>query len=469
MTSLGQSPRTPDRTWIWGPVPRRYANIDEAAVAHRLFKHCGTTGSTPTMVDVGAHHGSSCMRFAREGWRVVAFEPDPINREVFEQNLLDDWDVAVDVRALSDSETSDQAFYRSEVSTGISGLRAFHESHDFAGVVNTTTLSRILTEYGIHHVDFLKTDTEGNDLLVLRGYGWDVDRPDVVVCEFDDSKCEPGTASQQAELLLGMGYDVVVSEWHAIIRFGEAHDFRGLWLFQPGDGLEDVAWGNFIALRPGMLEQLTASTDDIVGASTDDMVDRGARSVWAKIRSQQAAPALGGPKSSPAVLRALLRRSLRQNVRAVQRAVWKRIPSRHQPLARRFWAQASSLLHWYLTPSGLLLLVLVPLLAAGFLVHGLFGVTGAALLGVFLPYMFAREKRIAARTSGAAFNAAQKASTAAHATSASLGDRMDALMVDIDSTRNRLTALARSLEESDGRPNATDGSARDLDARVDRD
>jgi hypothetical protein len=114
-------------------------------------------------------------------------------------------------------------------------------------------------------------------------------------------------------------------------------------------------------------------------------------------------------------------------------------------------------------------LVLVPLLAAGFLVHGLFGVTGAALLGVFLPYMFAREKRVAARTSGAAFNAAQKASTAAHATSASLGDRMDALMVDIDSTRNRLTALARSLEESDGRPNATDGSARDLDARVDRD
>lgn len=461
MTSPGRSPRRPDRTWIWGPVPRRHASIDESAVAHRLFKRCGTTVSTPTMVDVGAHHGSSCMRFAREGWRVVAFEPDPINRKVFEQNLLDDWDVAVDVRALSDRETSDQPFYRSEISTGISGLRAFHKSHDYAGVVNTTTLSRILTEYGIHHVDFLKTDTEGNDLVVLRGYGWDVDRPDVVVCEFDDSKCEPGTASQQAELLLGMGYDVVVSEWHALIQFGVAHDFRGLWLFQPGDRLEDVPWGNLIALRPGMLEHLTASTDD--------MVDLRARSVWAMIRSQQAAPKLGGPKSSPAVLRALLRRSLGQNARAVQRAVWKRIPSRHQPQALRLWTLASSLLHSYLTPSGLVLLVLTSLLAAGFLVHGLFGVVGAALLSIFLLYRFGREKSIAARTSGAAFNAAQKASTAAHATSASLGDRMDAMMADIASTRNRLTALARSLEESDRRPNATGDSARDLDARVDRD
>jgi FkbM family methyltransferase len=392
------------------------------------------------MIDVGAHHGSSCMRFAREGWQVIAFEPDSVNREAFEENLADEWDVHVDVRALSDHETSGLAFYRSEVSTGISGLHAFHESHDFAESVDSTTLRQVQVEYGIDHVSFLKTDTEGHDLSVLRGYGWDIDRPDVIVCEFDDSKCEAGTAQQQAELLFGLGYDVVISEWHAIIQFGLEHDFRGLWLFQPGDQFENVHWGNMLALRPGLVEHLSPAIDQ--------SVELRLRSLWATHRSMQAAPELGGPTGTIGTVRTLARRSLRRNLKSIQRLVWKRIPAKIQPLARQIWKRVSALLRWYLTPSGLLLLALLPLLAAGFLVNGFFGVAGTLLLGGFLPYRFAREKGIAARTSGAAFNAAKKSSNTAYATKSAIENRMNRLSVDTESNRNRLIALARSLEET---------------------
>lgn len=30
------------------------------------------------MVDVGAHHGYTALPFLRAGWRVLAFEPDPL-------------------------------------------------------------------------------------------------------------------------------------------------------------------------------------------------------------------------------------------------------------------------------------------------------------------------------------------------------------------------------------------------------
>ena len=438
-----------ERVWAWGPVPRQHASVDEAALVHRLFHLLGQPPEGSTMIDVGAHHGSSCMRFAREGWRVVAFEPDSVNREAFEANLDDDWDIQVDDRAVSDHDEEGRAFFRSDVSTGISGLRAFHESHEFAESVDTTTLRRILTEYGIHHVDFLKTDTEGHDLSVMRGAAWDVDRPDVIVCEFDDAKCGDGTAAEQAGYLHGFGYDVVISEWHPIIRFGVDHDLRGFWLYEPGSSFDGVAWGNMIALKPGLLQLLNDAIDAVV--------EQRGRSLLASIRASGPAPVLGGPSGRFAPLRLLLRRGLKRNLQSAQRRIWQRISQKHRPRARRLWSRISTLLRWYLSPSGLILLTLLPLMAAGFLVHGLFGVAGTALLGIFLPYRFAREKGIAARTSGAAFNAANKASTSAAATRVALEDRVDALALELDATRNRLATLAdRSDRDGQPRPSSDD-------------
>src|SRR3546814_2190758 len=68
-------------------------------------------------------------------------------------------------RAVSDQVRSGQVFYRSDQSTGISGLSAFHPSHVSKQVVDTTTLSDVLADADIDGVDFLKVVTEGHDLF----------------------------------------------------------------------------------------------------------------------------------------------------------------------------------------------------------------------------------------------------------------------------------------------------------------
>ena len=40
-----------------------------------------STASQQMMIYVGAHFGSALAPFARQGWQIFAFEPDPQNRE----------------------------------------------------------------------------------------------------------------------------------------------------------------------------------------------------------------------------------------------------------------------------------------------------------------------------------------------------------------------------------------------------
>src|SRR3546814_16090030 len=98
--------------------------------------------------------------------------------------------ICLDNRAVSDQVRSGQVFYRSDQSTGISGLSAFHPSHVSKQVVDTTTLSDVLADADIDGVDFLKVDTEGHDLFVLKGIPWERFRPDVIACEFEDARSE---------------------------------------------------------------------------------------------------------------------------------------------------------------------------------------------------------------------------------------------------------------------------------------
>src|SRR3546814_20921585 len=133
------------------------------------------------MIDVGAHHGHALFPFLEKGWRVFAFEPDDRNRAILEKRLAQADGagslVRLDNRAVSDQVRSGQVFYRSDQSTGISGLTAFHPSHVSKQVVDTTTLSDVLADADIDGVDFLKVDTDGHDLFVLKGFPWARFRP----------------------------------------------------------------------------------------------------------------------------------------------------------------------------------------------------------------------------------------------------------------------------------------------------
>ena len=163
--------------------------------------------------------------------------------------------VSIDSRAVSDQKASEVSFFTSPESTGISGLSAFHETHAESARVEVTTIAEIAEERGIAGADFLKIDVEGFDYSVLKGVPWDRFKPDVIECEFEDAKTVPlgHDWKEIAHFLQGKGYAVYVSEWHPIVRYGIAHDWRRVFRFGDGEVAPD-AWGNLLAFRndPGL-------------------------------------------------------------------------------------------------------------------------------------------------------------------------------------------------------------------------
>lgn len=223
-----------------------HASIDEGKLVCDLL----SSVENGIMVDVGAHHGSSAALFLRRNWQVLAFEPDTKNRNVLKASLGGYARLTIDDRAVSDSIATGVPYFTSPESTGISGLHAFAASHSVTDHVRTTTLAAALATYSIETVDYLKVDTEGNDLFVLRGFPWHKCRPRAVLCEFENNKTLPlGYCTEDlGDFLVSKGYLLFISEWHPIEQYGARHVFKR---FVPYDSrhLVSDSWGNLLALR----------------------------------------------------------------------------------------------------------------------------------------------------------------------------------------------------------------------------
>lgn len=231
-----------------------HVHFDETYLISRLMLN--DSNSNKVMVDVGAHHGSSLSPFAQNGWRVYAFEPNSINRKKLVASHGKKANVTIDTRAVGDSVQKNVAFFTSEVSTGISGMLAFHPSHEEAGLVDVTTVKNIIEENSITKINFLKIDVEGYDLSVLRGVPWETHKPDVIECEFEDAKTKLLGHNWRyiCDYLVEKGYTVYVSEWHPIIRYGIPHDWHTLSKY-PCDLANVEAWGNLLAFLEDPGEQ----------------------------------------------------------------------------------------------------------------------------------------------------------------------------------------------------------------------
>lgn len=236
------------------PLPRTAkARVDETGVVARLLAL--RKGGAHVMFDIGAHVGSSAAYFHQLGWTIFCFEPDPENRRKLTAAFRGKEGVSIDPRAVSDKTASEVSFFSSPESTGISGLSAFRDTHAESARVDVTTIAEIAKERGVTGVDFLKIDVEGFDFSVLRGVPWDRLKPDVIECEFEDAKTIPLGHGwrDMAQFLQDKGYAVYVSEWHPIVRYGIAHDWRRVFRFGDDDIATD-AWGNLLAFRddPGL-------------------------------------------------------------------------------------------------------------------------------------------------------------------------------------------------------------------------
>lgn len=227
----------------------------------------GATAQPGVMIDVGAHLGSSLLPFAKSGWTVLAFEPDEVNRKALLEAVASFPDVHVSDNAVGRQIEANAAFYRSDVSSGISSLTAFHESHEPGQSVAVTTLDHIVAQTDLTEIDFLKVDVEGHEMDVLDGFDLTKIKPRAIMLEFEDGKAvgDKSAIKALADRLLHHDYHVYVSEWHKVVEYGRAHDWRQMTPY-PAQLAPD-SWGNLIAFREPPSERIleTALHRNIAG------------------------------------------------------------------------------------------------------------------------------------------------------------------------------------------------------------
>jgi FkbM family methyltransferase len=221
----------------------------------------------PILVDVGAHTGSFSRIFAKKGWQVIAFEPEPKNYAACEENLARFPMVSCIAKAVSDVTQSKVPFYISGEHYGIHSLKPFHETHRLAYEVNTVRLDEILQELQVPEVTLLKIDIEGADFLALKGFDFEIYHPELVIIEFMDERSMPYFGYTHHDVVAYMeerGYMSYVSEWAPIKEYGregiegESHT----WLRCTPYPLDhDPAWGNLIFIRHNEKDRFKATLE----------------------------------------------------------------------------------------------------------------------------------------------------------------------------------------------------------------
>ncbi|MCH2155856.1 MAG: class I SAM-dependent methyltransferase [Opitutales bacterium] len=224
--------------------------FDESAWIRSMFTE---SEANRTIVDVGAHKGSVFAQFAHKGWTVHAIEPNPPLYKQLTTEWFDFPRVHIYPVAIHESERDHSPLFTSPESDGVTTLEPFLKSHTSQISVKTTTLRSLLESIHCRHVDFLKIDAEGLDYFVLKSYPWEHDRPDVILCEFEDRKTLPlgYKMADMAKFLESHDYAVFVSEWDPIQQYGGYHTWHRLERF-PCDVRSADAWGNLIGLRKGL-------------------------------------------------------------------------------------------------------------------------------------------------------------------------------------------------------------------------
>lgn len=132
----------------------------------------------PVFFDIGANVGEYSSRLASNlsHSRIYSFEPNPMTFQALKENLFGFKNVEIFNSALSDKEESMLLFsYNLNQTSGHASLdkRVFSELYHRDDLVEfqvrSVTLDEFSKEQDLHRIDFIKIDTEGHELEVLRG------------------------------------------------------------------------------------------------------------------------------------------------------------------------------------------------------------------------------------------------------------------------------------------------------------
>ncbi len=205
------------------------------------------------VVDVGGHTGTTTRPFAKLGWNVITFEPEPSNFQAVCNSMAGYPTVTCIRKAVSDTAGQGIPFYVSEEHWGIHSLKPFHKTHKPSITVETVRLDQMLAFLSVTDVAVLKIDTEGADFSVLKGFDFEKLHPEVVMCEIMDHRSVEHygyTHHDIAAYMKGRGYTCYVSEWAEFAEYGRkgqtsSHRFIQCRRYPLQN---EPAWGNLICV-----------------------------------------------------------------------------------------------------------------------------------------------------------------------------------------------------------------------------
>ena len=185
-----------------------------------------TAPRCPVFVDVGANTGEWAARFleaAPAGAKGFLFEPGAAALSKLQRRFGASPSIRIVPVALADVE-GELAFFEEADAGGMSSLVAGHSTRASTQrrTVPVRVLDDALDELGVERVDFLKIDTEGFDLQVLRGARRRLQarRIGLLQFEYQHAWAKSGsTLGGALTLLEGYGYTVFLLRTDGLFTF----------------------------------------------------------------------------------------------------------------------------------------------------------------------------------------------------------------------------------------------------------
>lgn len=222
-------------------------------------------------VDIGAEKGSFASLMFSLGMRGALFEPmsrhhvplaemAAANDSKAHPYAIDERDGARDLYVASDADGKELDFFHSLHKLGAE--KRFQHSKSIPVIcrsIESLVAAKVIPEA----VGILKTDTEGNDLFVLRGLGGL--RPELIICEYFTEGLYSGWESARPELAIDLLRPKGYTHYLATKRVGEFE-----YCTASPTGFLPSQWGNLFFLS----DQLFAVAEMEIGKFLTEVESR---------------------------------------------------------------------------------------------------------------------------------------------------------------------------------------------------
>lgn len=168
----------------------------EKFLIYKFLKKLFADNPRPVLFDVGANVGkySLMLRDAFPEAKIYAFEPNANAFKVFQEKLAEKVE-CLNLGMGADQKTGKLFTYSNQPSSSHASafqdmFTHFHKADDLTTIeFKMTTVDRFCKERGIDAIDFLKIDTEGCELQVLKGALEMLSGGRIKVIQFEFGEC----------------------------------------------------------------------------------------------------------------------------------------------------------------------------------------------------------------------------------------------------------------------------------------